>query len=65
LASLRAFRRRRAGQQAQQPAPERSPERLDLGLGETQEEVAEEVIAGKTLQTQQGLQDVVGAQPAS
>jgi len=51
----------RATEQQEQPAPERPPERLDVGLGKPEEEVADGVIARKTLQSQHRMQDVVGA----
>ena len=53
----------RDGEQRQKPAPERAPERLDVGLGEAEEKVANRVITGETLQAQQGVQDAVGPEP--
>jgi hypothetical protein len=49
--------------QAEQPAPERPPEALDVGPGEAPEEVADGVIAGEALQPEEGVRDAVGAQP--
>ena len=50
-------------EQHEQPAPERPPEGLDVRLGEPQEEVANRVVTGKTLQAQQRVQDPIGPQP--
>ena len=50
-------------EQPQQPAPERTPENLNVGLGKPQEKVADGVITGKPFQSQQGVQDPVRAQP--
>ena len=49
--------------QAWEPAPKRPLKGLDVCLGEKQKEVTNRVIAGKTLQPRQGVQDLVGAQP--
>jgi hypothetical protein len=53
----------RAPEQPQMPAPERAPEKLNVGLGEPQKKVANGVITGKPLQPQQRVQDPVRAQP--
>jgi len=47
------------------PDPERAPERLDLSLGKTGEEVADRIGAGKTADPQHRVQCLVGAQPVS
>lgn len=45
------------------PAQAWPPERFDATLGETEKEVADGVIKGKTFQAQQGVRDAIGAQP--
>lgn len=47
----------------QQMLPERTPELLDVRLGEAEEEVADRVISGKAGQAQQRVEHLVGAQP--
>ncbi len=47
----------------QEPAPERSPERLDPALGKAGKEVADRVGAGKPGNPQHGMQRLVASQP--
>ena len=54
-----------AGHQPQEPAPERTPERLEVGLGKAEEEVADRVITGEARQPQHGVEHAVSAQPAA
>ena len=53
------------GRQAQEPAPERPPERLDVRLGKAEEEITNRVIAGETFQAEHRVQHAVGAQPVA
>ena len=50
-------------QKQQHPTPERTPELLDVRLGETEEEVADGVIAGKAREALHRVEHALGPQP--